>query len=411
MTFRRPFLLIVAALALSLTAAGTALADRAGRQLLRDAFAQAGIETEAAEAKVALLDEIVEKLAERHVDRIDSLLLGQRAAAAIGAAPGDAEQDFDAAVAALTAALDPYTTYLDPGEWDDLRVSISGRFSGIGVELALKDQMVTVIAPIDGSPAAEAGVQPDDRILAVDDEPTAKMSLSQVVGRLRGPEGQPVRVRVRGGDGSERSLTLVRNLIRMQPVKARLEGDVAYVRISQFSGGAAALLRAHLLDLDRQAAFGVKGIVLDLRRNPGGLLDEAVKMADLFLENVAIVSVRGREPAEDDHHRGRAGEILAGIPMAVLIDGASASAAEILAAALHDNGRARLIGQNSYGKGSVQALEKLSRGGVRVTVARDFRPNDQPIDGVGIAPDETVSPAEGGDAPLRRALAVVRAEQ
>jgi carboxyl-terminal processing protease len=276
------------------------------------------------------------------------------------------------------------------------------------MELAMKDKAVMVVSPIDGSPAAQAGIRTDDRVLAVDGESVDGLTLGQVVARIRGPVGKEVRLRLRNPGGAERDLAITRDVIRLQPVKGRLEGDIGYVRVSQFSGGVAALLRSQVMELDRQAAFGLKGLVLDLRRNPGGVLDEAVKMADLFLGDVAIVSTKARNPADNDNRYGRQGEIVAGIPMVVLIDGGSASAAEIVAGALKDQGRATLVGQKSYGKGSVQVLEEVSEGGVRVTIARYFRPNKQPVDGIGISPDIEISPAENGDPQLERALEVVR---
>nr|CAM75625.1 Peptidase S41A, C-terminal protease [Magnetospirillum gryphiswaldense MSR-1] len=245
-------------------------------------------------------------------------------------------------------------------------------------------------------------------MLAVGGESVDGLTLGQVVARIRGPVGKEVRLRLRNPAGADRDLAIIRDVIRLQPVKGRLDGDIGYVRVSQFSGGVAALLRSQVMELDRQSAFGLKGLVLDLRRNPGGVLDEAVKMADLFLGDVAIVSTKARNPADNDSRYGRQGEIVAGTPMVVLIDGGSASASEIVAGALKDQGRATLVGQKSYGKGSVQVLEEVSEGGVRVTIARYFRPNKQPVDGVGISPDIEITPAENSDPQLERALEVVR---
>ncbi|KAF0220311.1 MAG: putative carboxy-terminal-processing [Rhodospirillaceae bacterium] len=383
-------------------------ADRADRETLRQAFQQAGISLKLAEPQVELLDEIIDTIVERHVDARDSHVLAGKAAAAIAAKNQPLDQAVKAGLAELTHSLDPHTAYLPPNEWNDMQVSVSGKFSGVGMELALKDKAVLVVSPIDGSPAALAGIRTDDRVLAVDDESVDGLTLGQVVARIRGPVGTDVRLRLRDPAGIERDLTITRDVIRLQPVKGRLEGDIGYVRISQFSGGVSALLRNQVMELDRQSAFGLRGLVLDLRRNPGGVLDEAVKMADLFLGDVVIVSTQARNPADNDNRHGRQGEIVAGIPMAVLIDGGSASAAEIVAGALKDQGRATLVGQKSYGKGSVQVLEEVSQGGVRVTIARYFRPNKQPVDGIGISPDIEIIPAENSDPQLERALEVVR---
>jgi len=367
-------------------ASSAAWADRADRALLRDAFQKAGQTEQAAEPKVELLDEIIEKIAARHIDARSTHPLAEKAAASIAAKPASLEEGFQAATAELTHVLDPHTAYLSPSEWKDMQVSVSGKFSGVGMELAMKDKKVMVVSPIDGSPAAAAGIKPDDQVMAVDGEPVEGRTLSQVVSRIRGPVGHDVRLLLQSPDGKQREVTITRDIIRLHPVKGRLEGDVAVVRVSQFSGGVSSMLRQEIQELEKQSAFGLKGIVLDLRRNPGGVLDEAVRMADLFLGAVPIVSTKAREPDDSENRSGRAGEILPGVPMVVMIDGGSASASEIVAGALKDNKRAVLVGQKSYGKGSVQVLQEVSEGGIRVTIARYFRPSNQPVDGIGINP-------------------------
>lgn len=401
-------LLATSLLATALLWAQPSWADRADRETLRQAFVKAGIGLKLAEPQVDLLDEIIDTIAERHVDARDSHVLAAQVATAIAAKNQPLDDAVKAALTELTHSLDPHTAYLPPNEWNDMQVSVSGKFSGVGMELAMKDKAVMVVSPIDGSPAAQAGIRTDDRVLAVDGDSVDGLTLGEVVARIRGPVGKEVRLRLRNPAGTERDLTVIRDVIRLQPVKGRLDGDIAYVRVSQFSGGVAALLRTQVLDLDRQSAFGLKGLVLDLRRNPGGVLDEAVKMADLFLGDVAIVTTKARNPADNDSRYGRQGEIVPGIPMVVLIDGGSASASEIVAGALKDNRRATLVGQKSYGKGSVQVLEALSQGGVRVTIARYFRPSQQAVDGVGITPDHDVAATETGDPQLDRALELLR---
>ncbi len=389
-------------------ASSAAWADRADRALLRDAFQKAGQTEQAAEPKVELLDEIIEKIAARHIDARSTHPLAEKAAASIAAKPASLEEGFQAATAELTHVLDPHTAYLSPSEWKDMQVSVSGKFSGVGMELAMKDKKVMVVSPIDGSPAAAAGIKPDDQVMAVDGEPVEGRTLSQVVSRIRGPVGHDVRLLLQSPDGKQREVTITRDIIRLHPVKGRLEGDVAVVRVSQFSGGVSSMLRQEIQELEKQSAFGLKGIVLDLRRNPGGVLDEAVRMADLFLGAVPIVSTKAREPDDSENRSGRAGEILPGVPMVVMIDGGSASASEIVAGALKDNKRAVLVGQKSYGKGSVQVLQEVSEGGIRVTIARYFRPSNQPVDGIGITPDIEIAPSETGDSQLDMALKTVR---
>ncbi|MGE4279945.1 MAG: S41 family peptidase [Magnetospirillum sp.] len=389
-------------------ASSAAWADRADRALLRDAFQKAGQTEQAAEPKVELLDEIIEKIAARHIDARSTHPLTEKAAASIAAKPASLEEGFQAATAELTHVLDPHTAYLPPSEWKDMQVSVSGKFSGVGMELAMKDKKVMVVSPIDGSPAAAAGIKPDDQVMAVDGEPVEGRTLSQVVSRIRGPVGHDVRLLLQSPDGKQREVTITRDIIRLHPVKGRLEGDVAVVRVSQFSGGVSSMLRQEIQELEKQSAFGLKGIVLDLRRNPGGVLDEAVRMADLFLGAVPIVSTKAREPDDSENRSGRAGEILPGVPMVVMIDGGSASASEIVAGALKDNKRAVLVGQKSYGKGSVQVLQEVSEGGIRVTIARYFRPSNQPVDGIGITPDIEIAPSETGDSQLDMALKTVR---
>jgi carboxyl-terminal processing protease len=212
-------------------------------------------------------------------------------------------------------------------------------------------------------------------------------------------------------DGALRDVVLRREIIHLQAVKGRMEGsDVAYIRITQFAGGTAQTLKTTLQDLERSAGGRLKGVILDMRRNPGGLLDQAIAVADLFLGDVPIVQTTGRRAEDRQIYSGRSGEIVAGLPMVVLIDGGSASASEIVAGALKDHRRAVLVGQKSFGKGSVQTVMPLSEGGMRVTTSRYLRPSTQTVDKVGITPDIVTEPAESGDPQLDRALKVVRGQ-
>jgi len=404
----RPFLIFLFVLLLP----ASACADRADRALLTQAFTHAGISQGESRAKAELLDEMIDKIVEVYVEAKDAHLLADAAAKALAEIkePPTPDAAFKAAAAALTAQLDAHTAYLSPADMDDMRASFTGQFGGVGMELTMRDDQVVVVAPIDDTPAARAGIKIDDHIVKVDGQPTTGLSLMQVVARIRGKVGTTVRLTLQDTAGAVREVGLRREIIHLRPVRSHLEGgDVAYVRITQFAGGTAHAVKAALVELDRQAAGRLKGIVLDLRRNPGGLLDQGIAVADLFLNDVPIVSTAGRRPGDSQTYNGRTGEIFATLPIAVLIDGGSASASEIVAGALKDNGRATLVGQKSYGKGSVQTILSLSEGGMRVTTSHYLRPSRTPVDKVGITPDVAQDPVEGSDNQLTEALKLLRA--
>lgn len=397
--------------AVILALAACAHADTADRATLSAAFRQAGLDSATAAAKARLVDQITDLVASSYVEPRDPHALVVAAAAAIAAQPQGSPVPavLKAGTDAITARLDPHTAYLSPEEWADMKTVVDGSFSGVGMELAADTVGVRVITALDGSPAAKAGISPGERVVAVDGQSVDGLSLAQVVALIRGPRGKPVALTLVKEPAPPRVVTVIRDTIALHPVSGRLDGDIAIVRLSQFVGGAADMLKNSLTTLDSQAAFGVKAIVLDLRRNPGGLLDQAVEAADLFLDDQTIVTTRDRKNGDGQTLRGRRGQVLPGRPMVVLIDGGSASAAEILAGALHDDGRAVLVGQKSYGKGSVQSLLRLAEGGMRLTIARYFRPSGQAVDGIGITPDAVVANGETGDAQLDRALALLRA--
>ncbi|CAA7614457.1 putative carboxy-terminal-processing protease [Magnetospirillum sp. LM-5] len=405
--------LFLAAFSVLILISGASLADRADRALLTQAFSQAGLETPKAKAKAELLDEMISKIVEVYVEPKESHQISEAAAKAVRELkpPQSPDDAFKAATTAMSEVLDPHTAYLTPADMDDMRTSFSGQFGGVGMELTMKEDQVVVVAPIDDTPAARAGIKVDDRILKVDGTPTAGQSLMQVVSKIRGKVGTPVTLTLATTNGVTRDVVLKREIIQLQAVKGRLDGsDVAYVRVTQFAGGTAANLRSTLLDLEKAAGGRLKGIVLDLRRNPGGLLDQAIAVADLFLGDVPIVSTTGRRSQDRQVYSGRIGEIMPGLPIVVLIDGGSASASEIVAGALKDHRRAVLVGQKSFGKGSVQTILDLSEGGMRVTTSRYLRPSTQPVDKVGITPDIVTEPVEGSDPQLDRALKVVRGQ-
>ncbi len=304
----------------------------------------------------------------------------------------------------VSAAGDPYTVFSDPEETKQFEENIEGSFSGIGVEIGMRDGAVTVIAPLDGSPAAQAGVREEDIIAAINGEPIRpEENLDDVVDRIRGPKGSSVKLTVLHKDeASSVEITIVRDTIHIESVKMNITDGVAHMEITSFNGDTPKLFT----DAAHEAArAGVKGVILDLRNNPGGFLDGAVKIAGVFLEpNTVVVSEKGDQEREY-HSKGQ--PILKDQPIVVLINGGSASAAEIVAGALQDKRGARLVGQKTFGKGSVQEFKKLSDGSsIRITVAKWFTPSGRSIEDAGIEPTIVVennrdTPA---DEPLDRAV-------
>ncbi len=296
------------------------------------------------------------------------------------------------AIQGLLQSLDPHSAFMESEEYRGMRDDTSGSFGGIGIHIALKDGMLVVIAPIEDTPAFRAGLQSGDRILAVDGERVVGISLKDAVAKLRGPKGSQVILTVIGeGAKDSRDVAIIRDEIDVPSVKGAclLRDGVAYVRVTQFAFPTAELLLSELQKLDKA---GMNALVLDLRGNPGGLLNAAAEVAQLFLErNALIVSTRGREGGEAPQERRAVGRTrYVDIPMAVLINGGSASAAEIVAGALQDHHRAVLIGETSFGKGSVQSVIqcKASEGtAIRLTTAHYYTPNARLIHGIGIEPD------------------------
>ncbi len=301
-----------------------------------------------------------------------------------------------AAIRGLLAGLDPHSAYLDGQRLDEVEELSTGAYQGIGVELVQQpDRSLLVIAPIDDTPAARAGIRPGDLIIAIDGQPIQADDLDQAVATLRGAPGSAIRLTViREGVPEPLELDVVRDIIRITSVRARmLEPGFGYLRLSVFQGDTATAVRAQLSELAAQAEGGLRGLVLDLRGNPGGLLTAAVEVADAFLDaaqldDPIIVSTQGRLPLADLGYRAHAGDLLRGAPIAVLIDAGSASASEVLAGALRDHGRAVLIGERSFGKGSVQSILPLDNGdSLKLTTARYYTPAGHDIQASGITPD------------------------
>ncbi len=298
------------------------------------------------------------------------------------------------ALKGMLSRLDPHSGYLDERQYKEMMSVTRGRFGGIGIELTLAAGVPQVISPIDGTPAAAAGIEPGDIILAIDGAPTSGMDADEIVKRLRGAVGTKVKLLI-GRKGKPRfTVTLTRAIIHVVSVKASLEpGKIGYVRLTSFVENTPSELRAAIVRLKRQAGGHLRGFVLDLRNNPGGLLDSAVAVAGDFLDGGTVVTTRGRTEDDDRTYRAApSGDMLPGVPVVVLINSASASASEIVAGALQDQGRATIMGTRSFGKGSVQTIMPLDgEGALRLTTALYYTPSGRSIQDRGIEPNIVVS--------------------
>jgi len=305
----------------------------------------------------------------------------------------DGELTKDALKGMLTR-LDPHSDYMDQDQYQQMSAVTRGQFGGIGVELTLEGKVPEVISPIDGTPAAEAGIEPGDRIVRVDGQPTTGMDAEEIVKRLRGPAGSRVVLTITRNDRAPFDVALTRNVIRVVSVKSDLKRDnIGYARVTTFTENTAPELAAAIVRMKAQAQGRLNGFVLDLRNDPGGLLDAAIDVTGVFLDGGVVVTTRGRNTADDHLYRAPAtGDQLRGVPIVVLINSASASAAEIVAGALQDHHRATVMGTRSFGKGSVQTIIPLEgRGALRLTTALYYTPSGRSIQGQGISPDIVVN--------------------
>jgi carboxyl-terminal processing protease len=304
--------------------------------------------------------------------------------------PVDDHQLLQAAIRGMVASLDPYSAYLDGDEYDEVKISSSGRYFGVGIELSIEDEQVVVIAPFDGSPAAQAGIRSGDIIVTIDGIPVNTNTLADTIGRMRGAEGTAVKIGImREGNQEPMVFTLKRSRVDLHSVKGEmLEPGYAYLRISQFSETTGDDLNATVKDLRKHNGAPLKGLVLDLRDNPGGVLEAAVAVADAFLDSGVIVTAKGRTPDSKFEMDATPGDVLNGAPIVVLVNGGSASAAEIVAGALKDQHRAKLMGRTTFGKGSVQTIIPLSDDrAVKLTTSLYYTPSGVSINHRGIAPD------------------------
>src|SRR5215204_985415 len=303
----------------------------------------------------------------------------------------------EGAINGMITSLDPHSSYLSPNEFKEMQVQTQGAFGGIGIEVTMEEGLIKVVAPVDETPAARAGILANDIIIQIDGEPVQGLTLNQAVDKMRGPVNTPVALTIRRQDKKEPlEVKLTRETIRIRPVRARTEGeDIGYLRITQFNDQTTEALRAAIKTITGEVGPDkLKGYVIDLRNNPGGLLDQAIMVSDAFLERGEIVSIRGRTAEETQRYaaKGKGQDLVGGKPLVVLINGGSASASEIVAGALQDHKRATVLGTRSFGKGSVQSVIPLgnNRGALRLTTARYYTPSGRSIQAKGIDPDQEV---------------------
>jgi carboxyl-terminal processing protease len=305
--------------------------------------------------------------------------------------PDDAKL-VEGAINGMITSLDPHSRYMNEKGWREMRETTSGEFGGLGIEVTMEDGLVKVVAPMDDTPAAKAGIMSGDLITSIDDTTVQGLTLEQAVAKMKGPINTKTRLKImRKGAEQPVDIAIVREVIRVRPVRYRTEGgDIGYIRITTFNEQTTDGLRKAIRDISSQIApEKLAGYIVDLRNNPGGLLDQAVSVSSAFMVRGEVVSTRGRTPEETQRFTARGGDLIKGKPLVVLINGGSASASEIVAGALHDHKRATLIGTRSFGKGSVQTIIPLGsgKGAMALTTARYFTPSGRSIQARGIAPD------------------------
>ena len=307
----------------------------------------------------------------------------------------------ESAINGMLTSLDPHSNYLNTKNFNDMKVQTRGEFGGLGIEVSMENGLVKVVSPIDDTPAARAGLKPGDLITHLDGDPVQGMTLPEAVEKMRGPVSSEIKLTIRREGKDPFDVKLIRATVKIQSVRSHLEGDnIAYIRITTFNEQTDVGLNNAIKNLKQQAGGKLLGVILDLRNDPGGLLDQAVAVADAFLEKGEIVSTRGRRSEDAQRYNARPGDIAAGLPVAVLINGGSASASEIVAGALQDHHRAILLGTRSFGKGSVQTIIPLpGHGAMRLTTARYYTPSGRSIQAKGIDPDIVVEAAKIEKAP------------
>jgi carboxyl-terminal processing protease len=356
-------------------AAGTCLtllvSGPQGAHLVAVAKAAAGVDTY---SQLNLFGEVFERIRTDYVEKPDDAKL------------------IEASINGMITALDPHSRYMNEKAWRDMQETTSGEFGGLGIEVTMEDGLVKVVAPMDDTPAAKAGIMSGDLISEINDEAVQGLTLEQAVNKMKGPINTTTRLKIlRKGTDAPIDVSLVREIIRVRPVSYHTEGgDIGYVRITAFNEQTTEGLKKAIADISKQIPpEKLAGYVVDLRNNPGGLLDQAVSVSGSFMARGEIVSTRGRTAEETQRFSARTGDLIKGKPLVVLINGGSASASEIVAGALHDHKRATLIGTRSFGKGSVQTIIPLGtgNGALALTTARYFTPSGHSIQAQGITPD------------------------
>jgi carboxyl-terminal processing protease len=298
------------------------------------------------------------------------------------------------AINGMLSALDPHSSFMGAKSFRDMQVQTRGEFGGLGIEVTMENGFVKVVSPIDETPAARAGLRPGDFVTHIDNDPVLGLTLQEAVEKMRGPVNSNIKLMIRRGAADPFEVTLTRAVIRVQSVRSRVEGDLGYIRITSFTEQTESGVKNAVDRIKQQVGNKLRGVVLDMRNNPGGLLDQAIAVSDAFLDKGEIVSTRGRRGDEAQRFNAKPGDLLSGLPIVVLINGGSASASEIVAGALQDHRRAILLGTRSFGKGSVQTIIPMgNQGAIRLTTARYYTPSGRSIQAQGIDPDIVVEPA------------------
>ena len=301
------------------------------------------------------------------------------------------EELIEAAIAGMLTSLDPHSSFMNAKRYKAMQVQTRGRFGGIGIEVTMENGLVKVVSPIDETPANRAGIMAGDLITQLEGEPVLGLTLEQAVEKMRGKVGTNIKLRVRRKGVNDFDVKITRAIVKIRAVRSHMDGNVGYLRITSFSSQASDGVKKAIGKFREEVGEKLKGVIIDLRNNPGGLLDQAVKISDIFLEKGEIVSTRSRQVEDTSRFNARKGDLTYGLPLVVLINEGSASASEIVAGALQDHKRAILLGTKSFGKGSVQTIIPLStQGAMRLTTARYYTPSGRSIQAVGIEPDIVV---------------------